>query len=62
MFRFIMSIILTLVLIGLAVAVLRWFNWDIGAVFSWIWNLLVTIVNNIADFFVHNSFFQNLLS
>lgn len=56
--RTVMKIFLTLVGVGLAVALLRAFNFDVFAVFTWAWDWAVNIINHIADWFSDNQAFQ----
>ncbi len=60
--RTILMVVAAFVLIGLAVALLEVFNWDIGALFEWAWGAAMGIVNAIADLFAGNSFFQRMVN
>ena len=60
MLRTILSIILGIVAIGLGVALLNAFDWDIGALFTWAWNLVAGLIEGIADWFYENPFFRRV--
>lgn len=52
------QIISVLIWLGLALAILIAFDWDIIAIFSWIYNFFKDIIIRIADFFVNNDLFR----
>ena len=49
-----------LLVIGLAVAVLRTFNWDIFAFMAWVAQFAVSVVTYISDYFTQSEIFQNI--
>lgn len=56
--RTIISFIVGLLIVGLVVAVLRVFDWNVVAAFEWLIGLSMSIVNTVADFFMGNPTFQ----
>lgn len=58
--RIIMNIFWGILLIGLSIALLRAFNWDVFGIVNWIWNIASKIVYAVADFFSGNETFQNV--
>jgi len=62
MFRLVMNIAATVVVTGLAVAVLHTFNWDIGAAIEWAWGRTVWLIGKVADWFMAMPWFQESVS
>lgn len=62
MLRTVLSIVLGVVLIGLGIALMRVFNWDLGALLNWAWNWVTGLIGAIADFFGSNPWFQSAVS
>lgn len=56
--RTVLSFVVGLVVIGLCVAVLRVFDWNVVAAFEWLVGLGMGLVNTVADFFQGNPTFQ----
>ena len=56
----IMGIIFILILLGLALAVLRQFDWDFGAVITWTGEKIVEFVDKIANYFTSLPTFRKL--
>ncbi|WP_307219557.1 hypothetical protein [Microbacterium sp. SORGH_AS_0888] len=52
----------TVVVTGLAVALLITFNWDIGATIKWTWGRTVWLIGMVADWFISMPWFQESVS
>lgn len=62
MFRFVMNLIATLVVLGLFLALVITFNWDLGAIAEWAWGISVWVIGVIADWFMSLPIFQEAVS
>ena len=60
--NFALKLILAGVLLGILVAVLRVFDWDIFALVDWIWERITGFINAIADWLTGNKNFQQVVS
>lgn len=58
--RMIMNVFWGILLIGLAMALLRAFDWDIFGIIEWIWSGASKLVTAVADFFTGNATFQKV--
>lgn len=56
----ILGFLQTLIVVGLAIAILRVFGWDPIAALLWVADKLWEIVNQIADWFTGNGTFRSL--
>lgn len=57
----IMQIVSGVVVVGLIIALLRAFDWDVVALIEWVFNFIFTITNKIADMFSNNDTFNNIV-
>ncbi|MDQ1130933.1 hypothetical protein QE381_003061 [Microbacterium sp. SORGH_AS 888] len=62
MFRLLINLVATVVVTGLAVALLITFNWDIGATIKWTWGRTVWLIGMVADWFISMPWFQESVS
>lgn len=62
MFRLVMNVVATLVVLGLTLALLITFDWDIGAVGAWAWGRTIWLIGMIADWFMTLAWFQGSVS
>lgn len=62
MVKVIISALVSVVVVGLALALLRSFDWDIGELMNWAWSFVMTLVESVADFFTGNKTFQKVVS
>ena len=62
MIRGILSGLGAAIVIALAIALLRAFDWDIGELLTWAWEHTMELINYIADFFSGNKTFQKVVS
>jgi len=62
MLRTILSIVVGVILLGLVIALMRVFDWDLGALLNWIWSWITGLIDGIASFFQNNSWFQKAVS
>lgn len=56
--RVIISFVMGLVIIGVCVAVLRVFDWNVVAAIEWLFGMVMGAVNAVADFVQGNPTFQ----
>lgn len=56
--RTVISFIVGIAVIGLCVAILRQFDWNVVAAFEWLFGLSMGAINAVADFFQGNPTFQ----
>jgi len=61
MLRIIMQVVSGIVVVGLIIALLRVFDWDIVALIEWVFDFIFTITNKIADMFSNNDTFKNIV-
>lgn len=62
MLRGLLMIASTIVFIGLGLALLQAFNWDIGAIITWAYEGVMKLINAVADFFINLPIFQQVVS
>lgn len=62
MFRFIGSLIGSLILAGLGLALLWAFDWDLAAIVQWAWRLGSSLIDLVAQWFTNASWFQQAVS
>lgn len=62
MVKIIISSLVSVVVIGLALALLRSFDWDIAELLNWVWGFVIGLVESVADFFTGNKTFQKVVS
>lgn len=62
MLRGLLMIASSIVLVGVGIAVLQAFDWDIGAVITWAYEGVMGLVNGVANFLGDNPTFQKIVS
>lgn len=61
-FGSIMGLISALIIIGISMAVLKQFNWDIGAAITWLFKKAVDFVNAVSNYLTNLPAFRNLFA
>lgn len=56
--RMIFSAIGGILLLGLCIAILRNFDWNVGEALSWVFGLVAAAINAVADFIQQNPLFE----
>lgn len=56
----IFGVITTLILLGVGMAILRQFDWDIGAAVTWLGDQALHFINGVSDWVSSQPFFQSL--
>lgn len=62
MFRLLSWLLSTVLLLGVGLAVMNAFDWDIGAVLEWATTLFIDFVNMVAGWFSSMPVFQQAVS
>lgn len=62
MARLLLNLAATVLVVGLAVALLITFHWDIGAIIEWAWGRTVWLIGKVADWFMAMPWFQESVS
>lgn len=62
MARLLLNLAATVVVVGLAVALLITFDWDIARSIEWAWGRTVWLIGKVADWFMAMPWFQESVS
>lgn len=60
-FGILKKVILAILVLGVLVAVMRAFDWDVFGVVDWIWTFFSGLVMSVADFLTGRSEFQQIV-
>ncbi len=62
MARLLLNLAATVVVVGLAVALLISFDWEIPRIIEWAWGRTVWLIGKVADWFIAMPWFQESVS
>lgn len=62
MLRGVLGVVGGVIALGLFIALMNAFNWDLGAFVEWLWAWVTGLIGGVASFFENNSWFRDVVS